>query len=480
MKKWSVESLCLAVAAIVLALAGCLGWMAASGPGQALPSLHALLTVMAVLAAAALLLMLRIRVLVISRNALHVRLRQIQRRYRDFVDTAHEGIWVVDSQCVTTFANARLGAMFGASSHTLLGRDLASFVGDNPRATLSELLGPDHAAAGRTVDLCYRRLDGSVGWALASAQPMLDDDGRHEATLLMLTDISERKATELELVAIQIGLEVRIKMRTAELERSNAKLRMEMAERAATERQLAMSFKQLRELTTHLETLKEDERKLIAKDIHDELGQNLMALKIDVEMLHARAGASHPRLKRKVGSVLDTIDLTIRSVRAIINDLHPSTLELGLPAASEWLIDQFEKRSGIVTTLHLSGNEDILPDSPRTAVIFRIIQEALVNILRHAQARHVDVTLDMRVDWLAIGIVDDGVGMQPEDAGKAAAFGLRGIQERIDVFGGHLLIDSKPGRGTSLSILIPMQEGAATRATYPQRNNSKNETFSLS
>lgn len=479
MNKWSVESLCLGVAAVVLAVPLGLGWIAFSDPGQATPSLHLLRATMAALAAAALLLILRVRARLIARNAVHARLRQIQRRYRHFVDTAHEGIWVVDNQSITVFANARLGAMFGAPSHALLGRDMASFMGDNPRATLSELLSPEHAAAGRNYDLCYRRLDGSVGWALASAQPMRDDAGRHEATLLMLTDISERKSTELELAAIQIGLEVRIKMRTAELERINAKLRKEMDEHAATERQLAMSFKQLRELTAHLETLKEQERKLIAKDIHDELGQNLMALKIDVEMLHARAGSRHPLLKRKVGCVLDTIDLTIRSVRAIINDLHPSTLELGLPAASEWLIDQFEKRSGIMTTLHVSGSEDMLPDSGRTAVIFRIIQEALVNILRHAQARHVDVTLDMRADWLAIGIVDDGVGMQPEDAGKAASFGLRGIQERVEVFGGHLLIDSAPGRGTSLSILIPMQESAAD-ATYLQHNDSKNETFSLS
>jgi two-component system sensor histidine kinase UhpB len=119
---------------------------------------------------------------------------------------------------------------------------------------------------------------------------------------------------------------------------------VDITQRKHAEDALQRSFLQLRRLTAELEMLKEEDRRRIAQGIHDDLGQNLLALKIDVQMLHARASERHPRLKRRVGHVLDTIDATIRSVRTIMNDLHPSTLELGRPVALEWLVDQFEWR----------------------------------------------------------------------------------------------------------------------------------------
>ncbi|MDQ1830438.1 PAS domain-containing sensor histidine kinase [Massilia scottii] len=447
MKTWSVESLCLTVAAIVLILASVVALIALSD-AHAVPRRLFSLTI--ALAGAALVVSLRIRALAMARNS-------AQSRYRHFIDTAHEGVWTLDSQSNTTFANARLAQMFGATPGTLVGRSMRDFLGDNPRRDLDEMISTDAAHVGFTHDLSYRRVDGSIGWAIVSGRPMLGDDGVAEGTLLMLTDITERKAAELELAAVQIGLEVRIRMRTAELERSNAQLRIEVAERQMAENALAESFRELRQLSSHLETIKEEERKRIAKGIHDELGQNLMALKIDVEMLHARAGQRHPLLKRKVGDVLDTIDLTIRSVRAIMNDLHPSTLELGLPAAAEWLVQQFEKRSGIATSLTVSEGEGPPPDSHRTEVIFRIIQECLLNILRHAKATHVDVGLEIGMEYLTITIVDNGVGMGPGDAVKVASFGLRGIRERVDVFGGQMVIDSRPGGGTTLAMMIPLE-----------------------
>ena len=169
--------------------------------------------------------------------------------------------------------------------------------------------------------------------------------------------------------------------------------------------------------------------------------------------MRARATAIH-LLKERVGHVLDTIDATIRSVREIMNDLHPSTLELGLPVALEWLVDQFQKRSGISCTLAVIG-ECSLPDARRTAVIFRIVQEALLYVLRHAHAGVADVTLSIGAEHLSITIVDDGIGVVAGEAGKDAAYALRGIRERVNVFGGELAIDSGEETGTILSILIP-------------------------
>lgn len=215
---------------------------------------------------------------------------------------------------------------------------------------------------------------------------------------------------------------------------------------------LQNSFSQLRELTAELEMLKEEDLRRIAQGIHDDLGQNLLALKLDIETLHARASDRHPRLKQRVGYVLDTIDATIRSTRTIMNDLHPSTLELGLPVALEWLLKQFEKRSGIRCGLRVVGDTSLLPDRRRTTVVFRMVQEALEHVVQHAQASRVDVTLAIGEEQLSITIADDGGGI---GGGEEAAQRLRAIRERVDVFGGDLGIECVEAGGTRLSILMP-------------------------
>ncbi|MES2126693.1 MAG: PAS domain-containing protein [Pseudomonadota bacterium] len=230
---------------------------------------------------------------------------------------------------------------------------------------------------------------------------------------------------------------------------------IDITERKRTEDALADSFIQLRQLTSHLYTIKEEERKRIAQGIHDELGQNLMALKLDVSMLHARTGEQHPHLNRKVARVLDTLDTTITSVRAIINELHPSTLELGLAPAIEWLLAQFERRTGVKATLSVIGGDEEDPNLCHTAALFRVVQEALLNIVRHARARAVHVTLARAPGHVALTIADNGAGMEMAEADKACAFGLRGIRDRMDTLGGTLCIDSAPGSGTTLSLLIP-------------------------
>ena len=232
---------------------------------------------------------------------------------------------------------------------------------------------------------------------------------------------------------------------------------VDITQRKHAEDALQRSFLQLRELTAELEMLKEDDRRRIAQGIHDDLGQNLLALKIDIQMLHARASDRHPRLKRRVGHVLDTIDATIRSVRTIMNELHPSTLELGLPAALEWLVSQFENRSGVRCTLRVLGDHAPLPDARRTSVIFRIVQEALLHVLGHARASRVDVTLALGVERLSITIADDGGGI---GCGEVAELRLRAIRERVDVFGGDLGIECFEAGWTRLSILIPTETGA--------------------
>ncbi len=236
----------------------------------------------------------------------------------------------------------------------------------------------------------------------------------------------------------------------------------DITERKAMEGALRQSHAQLRQLAGHLETAKEDERKRISRDIHDELGQNLLALRIDISMLGARTGQSHPRLHRRVGAVLANVDTTIKSVRGIMNALRPLVLDLGLQAAMEWQIGDFSKRSGIDCQLRvadealfgaLGGDIEI--------VLFRIVQEALSNVMRHAQARHAEIDLGAAGGALTLAIRDDGIGIAPEQRRKSQCFGLIGIAERVAALDGSFQIGAySKGAGCLLTMRIPLPEPA--------------------
>jgi signal transduction histidine kinase len=164
-------------------------------------------------------------------------------------------------------------------------------------------------------------------------------------------------------------------------------------------------------------------------------------------------------LHKQVQRVIDNIDQTIKSVRTIINDLHPSTLELGLGPAIEWLLKQFERRSDIVCKLDVDDDGSSL-NKRHTAAIFRIIQESLSNIERHASASAVQVTVKLTAKQLSVVVADNGVGIAPGDSSKSTSFGLKGIRERVDSFGGQFLITND--HGTRLSILIPGSGSGST------------------
>jgi two-component system, NarL family, sensor histidine kinase UhpB len=229
------------------------------------------------------------------------------------------------------------------------------------------------------------------------------------------------------------------------------------AARHATE-MLQRSFTQLRQLSDHQEQIKEAERKRIAQDIHDDLGQNLLALKMDVAPLRARVGPG--RLRARVQIVLDNIDASIASVRAIMNDLRPAMLELGLHPAVAWQIRQFERMSGIGCVLSApSAEAEFGLDEEQTLAVFRILQESLSNVARHAQASAVQIALAAYPGGFSMTVADNGRGLQPGDRRKDNSFGLMGIRERVLLLGGELTITSSPGSGTVLLIAIPL--GAA-------------------
>ncbi len=241
----------------------------------------------------------------------------------------------------------------------------------------------------------------------------------------------------------------------AQLRKVIAQLEHEVAERRNIEEALRQSQGTLRELAAYQERIREDERKRIAREIHDELGQNLLALRLDVSGLHARAGEHHPHLRQRAATALEYIDTTMKSIRNIMNNLRPPVLDLGLSAAIEWQVRQFEQRNDIKCELVMDEEGMALPDAQATA-IFRILQESLTNIGRHAHANHVRIALAVVNSRLLLTIEDNGVGMYPGDRRKPRSFGLVGIQERVKMLNGELTIDSRVGKGTVLSLSVPV------------------------
>lgn len=218
---------------------------------------------------------------------------------------------------------------------------------------------------------------------------------------------------------------------------------------------LQQSHHKLRRLAAHADQIKEQERKRIAREIHDDLGQNLLVLRIEADMLATRTRHRHPRLHARAKSTLSQIDSTIKSVRHIINDLRPNVLDLGLNAAVEWQIAQFRQRSGMVCEL-IEHQRDIRIDDHCATAFFRVLQESLSNIVQHAHASLVRVELRQAGGMLSMTITDNGVGMRASNRNKVGSFGLVGIEERISLLGGVCSIIGSPNAGTTVAISVPI------------------------
>jgi signal transduction histidine kinase len=227
------------------------------------------------------------------------------------------------------------------------------------------------------------------------------------------------------------------------------------AELRASEANLQRSNAKLRELAAHADNIKEVERKRIAREIHDDLGQNLLALRIEAQLLASRTGERQPLLHERARRTLTQIDTTIKSVRQIINDLRPNVLDLGLNAAVDWQIAQFERRTRITCAL-IETHQDIQINDRCATALFRILQESLSNISRHAKASRASVELRVEQDAISMSISDNGVGIRPGSRHKPGSYGLVGIEERINILGGTCVIGPGQLGGTTVSVTVPL------------------------
>jgi two-component system, NarL family, sensor histidine kinase UhpB len=357
-------------------------------------------------------------------------LQDSEERFRAIFDQAAVGIAQLSPEGTVLLANQRLCDMLGYMPEELLTRSWQEIIHPADRARGGEYLRRLLAGEIRayTGERRYIRRDGTYLWGNVTASLVREPSGAPKHMVSVVQDITERKLAEE-------------KTRQAE--------------------QTLRSFQeQLRDLATHLQERQEEERRCIAREIHDDLAQTLTALKIDTSWLMRRLDkaprAVQERLK-EMGALLDTL---VSSVRRIGTELRPDVLDdLGLTAAIEWQLQDVHKRTGMDYELSLPS-EDIPLDQGRATAMFRIFQEALTNVLRHAEASKVVVRVMQHADALLLEVADDGKGITPEQLTDRTSLGLLSMRERALLWGGELTIQGKAGEGTRVTVRIPYAPSA--------------------
>lgn len=222
------------------------------------------------------------------------------------------------------------------------------------------------------------------------------------------------------------------------------------------EAEVIESQKALRKLTTHLQTVREEERADIAREIHDELGQQLTALKMDVNWLNKKMNEADEEALLRIKQILAAIDETVKTVRKIASELRPGILDdLGLVAALEWQSAEFEKRTGIKVNF-ATNIPDVKCDRKQCTAMFRLFQESLTNVARHAQATLVQAKLLVQNNQVEMTISDNGKGFSLDEANERSTLGLMGMKERVLALQGSFIIDTQIGKGTTIAVKIPL------------------------
>ncbi len=233
----------------------------------------------------------------------------------------------------------------------------------------------------------------------------------------------------------------------------------DITERIHVEENLRSFHEQLRALATRIEHIREEERTALARELHDELGQGLTALQIDLAWLDGHLRTAGPAdlivLRDKIAAMVPRAERLIETTQAISSAMRPEMLDdLGLVAAVEWLATDFEKRTGLACVATLPA-ADIELDPAIAVALFRIMQEALTNVIRHAQASHVEIRLHATADEFTLEISDNGCGIKPQQVADLKSLGLFSMRERAAALGGTVVFWSENGRGTTVTVHVP-------------------------
>jgi two-component system, NarL family, sensor histidine kinase UhpB len=350
---------------------------------------------------------------------LRLELATLRQRFQAIFELSPNAVWIAEGERIA-FVNRACMALFAATSREdLVGRSIYSLLHPESHAIVRQEVGRalESGAALPLLHERIERLDGKVRDVEIALAP-LPDHG--QTTLQMvITDITQRKHEALE---------------------------------------LARSRHALRGLSERLVEAREDERRRIARELHDDLGQRLTALKMELASL--RQGLAGRAAEGRIGAMLELLDETVASVRRIAADLRPLMLDdLGLNAAIEWLARDASRRMGVEVTVRLGDGDPPLDDRASIA-LYRMVQEALTNVARHAHATEAQIEMRHVGDTLLLSVCDNGIGFPARAMQKEGSFGLMGIRERAFMLGGEMDVDNPPGGGGRLIVRLPLARAA--------------------
>jgi len=391
-------------------------------------------------------------------------LRESEERFRLLVEGVQEyAIFQLDPEGNVVSWNAGAQRLKGYDSVEIIGHHFSIFypqedqMNNKPRDILARA-----TRQGQANDEGWRiRKDGSRFWANVVITALRDANGNLLGFAKLTRDTTENRERAEALTKAKELLELRVEQRTAVLSRVNHEMRTEIAERQRAEEDLRESRDQLRALAARLQSVREEERTYIAREIHDELGQACTAIKMDLALIGRKLTKRQTKLLAKVASSIQLVDSAIVTLRKIASELRPRTLDdLGLPAALEAQAQEFESRTGIECSVSLPP-EPLMLDSDRSTAIFRIFQESLTNVARHARATRVEARLRRENNRIIFQVSDNGTGFDPEVAKASKSLGLVGMQERALLLNGEFKAEGVPGSGTTMTLTIPLAPSIA-------------------
>ena len=400
-----------------------------------------------------------------ERKRIQVALTASEIRYRRLFETAKDGILILDADTGRiTDANPFLQNLLGYSLGELLGkmlweigpfRDIAASRGAFSKLQRKKYIRYDNLPL-ETKGHRHRHVEFISNVYMVNGTRVIQCNIR---------DITPRHQAEEALANASREMERRVDERTAELLTANRLMKKMLDEGKRAEEKIRKSRERLRNLSGGLQSRLEEERTRISREIHDELGQSLTAMKMDLSLL--RRGLLSDGLAEQAEKVHEIelgVTRTIRTVRKIATDLRPGILdELGVVPAIKWMVKNFQSRTGIGCKVAVRGAETVT-DTARTTAIFRIAQEALTNVMRHAAASQVNVSLERNGDTLILEVRDNGIGIKEGRISDSKSLGLIGIRERVLLLGGEAQISGKPGEGTMVRVTLPVREGATPNA----------------
>ncbi len=345
-------------------------------------------------------------------------LTESEEKYRTLVNNIRIGIFRnTPGKGQHIYANPAMAEMFGYDSlEEFMERQIIDEY-ENPqeRARLLEAVKCNGFV--KDMELTLHKKDGTLILCSCTATAQFDEQGEIAWLDGIVEDITERKRVEIE---------------------------------------LRRSREELRSLSAHIQSAREEERGRIAREIHDELGQILSKLKLDLAWLKKRLSSEQGQLVEKCDKMSDLVDSTIRDVQRISSELRPGVLDhLGLPDAIEWQAKEFKEQTGIGCTTSIPSDL-VVEDLNLSTAVFRIFQETLTNIIRHSKASRVDVVLKKEDNILELNVQDNGIGILNDKVVNHASFGLMGMRERARFLGGKVSITGIPGKGTAVLVRIPL------------------------